>query len=96
MAVEHAGVIALVLGDGIVTVPVVGDAGEEAGEVAVQRGQVTGHQGVIEPAHRFTRLARIARQGLDQDIVEGARHLEVGIAQGVLQAGADLPLAVEG
>ena len=48
VAVEHTGPVARVLGDGVVALPVVGDAGEEGFEQPAQAGEVVGQQAVVK------------------------------------------------
>ena len=50
VAVEDAGVIALVLGNGILAVPVMRNTCEQLAEVGLQSGEVIGLQAVIKAA----------------------------------------------
>ena len=62
----------------------------QAGDMLAQGLEIGGDQDVVEAAGQLAGPAGLANEGLGQAVVEGRAHLQVGVAQAVLPARADL------
>src|SRR5690554_5374157 len=83
VAVEDAGIVALVAGNGVVAVPVVGQAGKERLEVGLQARQVVSLQDIQQSQLMRLGLAVADAQHGEQQVVQAAFYFQVRKAQRV-------------
>ena len=90
VGVEHAGVEALVIGDNVVGVPLIGNAGEERVEQFLHAGAVAGGQQTGQTNAALRRPGGILHQEAKQAAVQTLAHFAIRIAQPVYRLAADL------
>ena len=95
VGVEDAGVVALEAGDVVAGVPLVRDAGEEGVEQVLQRGDIGGHQQVVESVAVVLSL-RVSGQVGEQALVQALEDLPVRVAEPIAGSPAARLLRLDG